>query len=179
MPALFVILSGLPASGKTTLARSLAPRLRLPLIDKDDILESLFEGLPAITPSMRDALSRKSDGIMQDRARDSSGAVLVSFWRKPNHAGSGGTPSGWLRDLGGRLIEIHCTCDAEIARARFLARSRHAGHNDAERIPALVAQFKELAGRYPLGIGQLIEVAVDRHLDVDAVVQRITQLAAG
>jgi dephospho-CoA kinase len=40
---LFVVVSGLPGSGKTTLGRRLAPALDLPLIDKDDILNRLFE----------------------------------------------------------------------------------------------------------------------------------------
>jgi shikimate kinase len=34
----FVVISGLPRSGKTTLGRRLAPALNLPFIDKDDIL---------------------------------------------------------------------------------------------------------------------------------------------
>ena len=41
-PPTFVVVSGLPASGKTTLAKSLALALGLRLLDKDDILESLF-----------------------------------------------------------------------------------------------------------------------------------------
>jgi shikimate kinase len=45
----FVVISGLPGSGKTTLGRRLAPALTLPFIDKDDILDRLFEskGSPA------------------------------------------------------------------------------------------------------------------------------------
>ena len=39
------MISGLPGSGKTTLARRLAPALKLPLIDKDDILKRLFESI--------------------------------------------------------------------------------------------------------------------------------------
>ncbi|WP_245771051.1 AAA family ATPase [Actinacidiphila guanduensis] len=41
----FVVVSGLPASGKSTLARGLAGRLGLPLIEKDAILESLYNSL--------------------------------------------------------------------------------------------------------------------------------------
>jgi len=39
----FVVVSGLPGSGKTTVAQALAPLLKLPLFDKDAILEQLFE----------------------------------------------------------------------------------------------------------------------------------------
>ena len=39
---LFVIVSGLPASGKSTIAVGLAEDLRLPLMDKDAYLEALF-----------------------------------------------------------------------------------------------------------------------------------------
>jgi predicted kinase len=175
---LFVILSGLPASGKTTLARLLAPRLALPLIDKDEILEGLFQGLARITPGMRTELSRQSDLIMQEMAQAMAGAVLVSFWQHPTHAGSSGTPSSWLRDLGDRIVEVHCSCDPETARARFVARSRHPGHNDAARIPTLVAQFQELAGRYPLGIGRLIEIDASQSTDVDSLVQTIKDQTA-
>jgi predicted kinase len=37
----------MPSSGKTTVAEGLAERLRLPLIAKDDIKESLYESLGA------------------------------------------------------------------------------------------------------------------------------------
>ena len=39
----FVVVSGLPASGKSTLGRALAAAWALPFIDKDEILEALFE----------------------------------------------------------------------------------------------------------------------------------------
>jgi len=56
----FVVVYGLPGSGKSTLARRLAGLLNLPVIDKDDILES--------------------DAILQDLAMASPSALLVSFW---------------------------------------------------------------------------------------------------
>jgi ATPase family associated with various cellular activities (AAA) len=45
-PCTFVVVSGPPASGKTTLARAIAPALGLPLIAKDTIKEALMSVLP-------------------------------------------------------------------------------------------------------------------------------------
>jgi predicted kinase len=42
---LLLIVTGAPGTGKTTLARRIARELRLPLIAKDDIKESLFDSL--------------------------------------------------------------------------------------------------------------------------------------
>ena len=44
-----MVLSGLPGSGKTTVARPLGEALGLPLLDKDHILEGLFESLGVST----------------------------------------------------------------------------------------------------------------------------------
>ena len=48
----FVVISGLPGSGKTTLARRLAQALNLPLIDKDDILELCLSRREWATPRL-------------------------------------------------------------------------------------------------------------------------------
>jgi glucokinase len=57
----FVVISKLPGSGKTTLARRLAPALNLPVIDKDDILTRFFESKGIGDVAWRRALSRESD----------------------------------------------------------------------------------------------------------------------
>ena len=93
----FVIVLGLPASGKTTLARQLAPALGLPLIDKDDILEWLFAVRGAGDAEWRRALSRESDAILQSAAMASDGAFLASFWHVPGMRPDSGTPTAWAR----------------------------------------------------------------------------------
>jgi predicted kinase len=61
----FVVVSGLPGSGKTTVGRHLAAALDLPLLDKDAILEGLFERKGIGDTAWRRALSRESDSILQ------------------------------------------------------------------------------------------------------------------
>jgi thymidylate kinase len=145
-PRPFLLISGIPGSGKTTLAHQLAAALTLPVIDKDDILERLFESKGVGDAAWRRALSRESDKILVKEAEASSGAVLVSFWRVPGMSPQSGTPIGWLASLHGCVVNIHCSCDPQVAARRFLQRKRHPGHLDGERsYPKVAASFRELA----------------------------------
>jgi len=130
----FVLVSGLPGSGKSTLARRLAPLLHLPVLDKDDILERLFEAEHAVDAVSRRRLSRESDAQLQMQARASDGgAILVSFWRLPGMAVNSGTSTAWLSELAAAIVHIECVCPPELAAQRFLDRRRHAGHLDDQR----------------------------------------------
>lgn len=164
----YVIFTGLPASGKTRLARSIAPSLSLPVVDKDEILEALYDALGTGDAAWRDALSRASDDVMFRAARALRDAALVSFWRREAVSESSGTPTGPLAELPGSVVEVFCRCDPEVAARRFVARTRHPGHLDAttgyhERL----ARFRSLAGAYPVGLGEV--VTVDTSADADAL----------
>src|SRR5690348_5875164 len=79
----FVLVSGAPAAGKTTLARSLAPLLGLSLIAKDDIKEALFDALGGPPGDL--AWSRKVGGAAMETlwrlAEQSAGAILEANFR--------------------------------------------------------------------------------------------------
>jgi predicted kinase len=169
----FVVVSGLPASGKTTLAVSLAESLRLPLFDKDDILEALFERAGPVDAAARQRLSRMSDDVLARIAAVSHGAVIVSHWRHERSAETSGTPVAWLRALSATLIEVHCVCPPAIAERRFRARQRHPGHNDAARSPGLADQFQRLAALGPLGLGATISVRTGEPCDIAGIVREI------
>jgi tRNA uridine 5-carbamoylmethylation protein Kti12 len=112
----FVVISGLPGSGKTTLGRQLAPVLSLPLIDKDDILDRLFE-LKGIGDAAWRALSRESDVILQNEATNSKGAILASLWHSRGMPSDSGTPTDWLDAPSYDVINLHCACELRLQRA--------------------------------------------------------------
>ena len=171
----FVIVSGLPASGKTSLARRIGPALGLPVIDKDDVLESLFAERGAGDASVRRRLSRESDVLLERAAKEApGGAILVSFWHVPGMPAESGTPTDWLADLSAPLVDLHCVCAPDVAARRFARRRRHPGHLDAERSPdeieAWIAGLARLAG---VGVGREVRVDTTEEPDLEPVLRSV------
>lgn len=163
MSRVFVVVSGIPGSGKTTLARPLAAALGLPLIAKDAIKEALFEDLGIGDVEWSKRLGRASIRTVYALAADAGRAVLESSWN-PEWS----PPE--LRALGAPLIEVRCECPPEVAVARRRARLglRHPGHHDHGR--DLGASKRELP---PLGIGPVVAVDTAAAVDVAAVAAQV------
>jgi shikimate kinase len=183
----FVVVSGIPGSGKTTVARTLAPLLRLPLFDKDVILEQLFDAKGVGDASLRRQLSRESDALLQSAVASSTGAVVASFWHVAGMAADSGTPTEWLGALSRTLVNVHCHCPSQLAAARLIQRSRHPGHLDRTRsIVEVLARIREIPRHSSLGVGEPVVIdttnAVEPALmlrDVEAAFTRcLTRLAA-
>lgn len=130
-----VIVSGLPASGKTTLARRLAAELRLPLFARDDIKERLFDRLGW---SDR-AWSRQLGGASWESlfwAVEAQLAVGQSCIAESNfYPETDGPRITELRErCAFRTIEIHCYAEGHVLVERYLGRvadgTRHPGHID-------------------------------------------------
>ncbi|SHN14171.1 AAA family ATPase [Actinacidiphila paucisporea] len=132
----YVVVSGLPGSGKSTLARGLAARLGLAVIDKDVLLESLYDSLGVRPEPWRHRLSRAADDLLYAQAALAPGAVLDNWW----HPDTAPAPLHRLRGPHGRLVQVHCDCDVAVAAARFQARRRHPGHLDPVHTPEQVAE---------------------------------------
>jgi predicted kinase len=173
----FVVVSGLPASGKSTVAKALAASLELPLLDKDTLLEALFETTSVPDVQIRRELSLRADSEFQKQASRAGSAVLASWWKHPRSPVDSGTPTEWLARLPGTHVEVHCNCSPAAAAERFVSRKRHPGHLDGRWSNLeLLASFKQQASFGPLGFGRLIEVETESTLELSALLRTVAQV---
>ena len=146
---LVLIITGPPASGKTTLGRQLAAALCLPYLSKDLFKETLFESL-----GWHDRDWSRRLGVASLALLFRSAAALLeagqSVALESNFYAGWDTPQ--LRALGERyacrFVQVVCTAPGPTLVERFERRARsgerHPGHADAasldELLPRLLAE---------------------------------------
>jgi len=119
-----VLVTGIPGSGKTTLAAPLAAALELPLLSKDAIKVALWDALGPGDRAWSRQLGVAASVALRSLVTSSSCAVVDHF-----------VPSEFVADwrLPG-VVEVHCSCPAEMARRRYAERQRHPCHFDADQL---------------------------------------------
>jgi predicted kinase len=165
-----VIVTGPPASGKSTLAGKLAADLQIPLFSKDGFKETLFDSLGwedrawsrklgvagyhllNYTVGVELAAGRSVMIEANFDPRVSSAALLDIYRRFPFHA-----------------VQIVCRAEVEVLKRRFLERDatgvRHPGHVDTQAFAELLESIQRSYG--PLDLpGTAFEVETN---DLDAV----------
>jgi predicted kinase len=169
-----VVVTGPPAAGKTTIARELAARLRLPLIAKDTIKEALFDALGTGDLAWSRRLGEGTYLAMLRLAEESvaAGASLVleaNFVRRSEFAdGLVALPAGF--------VQVHCSAPLEVLLERYGSRTRHPGHIDHERGQALREAVE--SGRHePLDLpGETIRIDTAGPVDFAALADRVAAL---
>ncbi len=145
--ATLVVVSGAPATGKTTLARELGSRLGLVVLGKDALKEALADavGMPAdVAASAR--LGAAAYAALFTLAREllagDVGVIVESNFRRDNSE----MELAGVATVATSVHLIHCTAPADLIVQRYGARLRHAAHLDEHRHDAIRADLT--AGRY-------------------------------
>ena len=131
-----VFITGLPACGKTTLARALAMEFTLPIVAKDEFKELLFDTLGSKDRAWSSQLGAASFAIfyktIDTMLMTKTTFIVEADFSRPDLARA--TLKQLLRDKPHRVIEFNLVCDGnalfERFKARSLAGSRHPGHVD-------------------------------------------------
>ncbi len=155
-PLLLIVL-GLPCTGKTTLARRLAADLRLPLVAKDGIKETLFGTLGWSDRAWSRRLGMATYALIYHlvEAQLSAGrSLIVESPFDPQHATR--EFLALKNKYGFRPVQVLCWAEDDVLVQRFTARAasgeRHPGHVDHLN----AAEFEETLRRgqaRPLDIG--------------------------
>ena len=157
---MFVVVTGAPAAGKTTLSSELAHELGLPRLAKDTLKRGLLEVLTADDLDDTRRIGAAAVRALLALAAEHRAAVLDSVWVAADSAER-------LRALPGPVVEVFCDCALLELRSRYRSRAEQRSGRpddfDLERPEAELwndRSLRPLAGGWPV-------VTVDTGVDVD------------
>lgn len=171
---LLVVVTGMPASGKSTVAELLADRLSLPLVAKDEIKELLYETVGTGDVAFSGRLGGAAYALVFSTAASILRAgrpviVEANFFCGSAEHGLAALPRH-------RAVQIHCAAPLDMLVERYRGRARHPGHNDGVKVDELAARLASGA-HDPLDLdGELIQLDTSSPLDGDALVSRVGAL---
>ena len=148
MKTTVILITGHPATGKTTLAHYLAEELELPLVCKDQIKESLVDTLGAASTEASRQLSSAAWTLLYMQVENllkASVSHLVESNFDPIFAN--GRWQTFKQMYNFRLIQVRCTTEPEALLQRYRLRiqtgKRHTGHVDASREPEFLVSIQQ------------------------------------
>lgn len=173
MQSRIVVISGRPASGKSTVARPLAEALGFALLTKDDIKESLFTSLNGQPDDL--AYSRRIGSAAMDLlwalAPHCPQLVLEANFRTRSPF-ERMQLAALLHQTGARVVEIHCRVPLEEAARRFAQRARDERHHPAHALKEIsLDQLAECSD--PFALSPVIIIDTSQAVDLPAVVAQV------
>lgn len=169
-PPLVVVVTGPPASGKSTIAEAIARGLPAPLLAKDPIKEALFDGLGSGDAAWSRKLGIATYGILflqlEQEIRAGRSCVLEANF---DHDEASSELAALQARAPFRALQFVCTASRDVLLERYVARSgsRHRGHVDEARLEDVTESID--AGRWrALELdGELIQIDTTDWKDVD------------
>lgn len=160
-------MSGYPASGKSTLAAALAERLDFALISKDQLLGVMYDAMGGTPgdPAFSIRTGKGAWAAFWMLSRRCPLAVLDTNI-KPDDPFA----RARVAEIDGIVVEVHCQCPLEIAKARYAERARTPW--PAQRDVTLEDAHAALYGR-PLGLERRVVVDASGPVDLDAVASQV------
>lgn len=161
-----ILVNGIPASGKSSVARPLSARLGCPLMTLDTVKDPLFEHFGVGDREHNRKLGRASYAAIFRAVGDwpDPSSVVVDAWfgfQPPEvleqHLAAAGID---------RTAEIWCHAPSQVLAERYRARlgQRSAGHPGESYIPELVELSRHAA---PIRRGPVFEVETTRPVPID------------
>ena len=134
-----IIIAGMPATGKSTLARSLSEAFSFPILEKDDIKQEMFDTIGYRDLTEKRALDVAANAILLRCAEailsKSQPLIVVNDFDS--------SMSGKVQDMidrsGCRCVTVFLNGDPDVLYERYVARDamkvRHLGHTFIDRYP--------------------------------------------
>lgn len=130
-----IIFCGLPASGKTTLAKEISKRLNIFCLHKDALKERMYTLLDGKTLEDSRRYGKCVIEMILSLAEDSIKNDVDIIVESPfNHPDNPKRFQGWLEKYDIDFRIIICSIDEEERKRRHETRARHPGHHDQERL---------------------------------------------
>jgi predicted kinase len=159
-----IIVSGLPATGKTTLSKGIAESLKLPLLSKDEIKEILFDDIGHGDRGWGEKLNIPTYNLLnhfvEQELRAGRSVVIESPYDDDFPCK---TYEAWQAKYNFVCLQVICFAQPNVLIDRFTARiddpDRHPGHNDEAAFEDFKRSIKSAGKIKPLSLrGEIYEL---------------------
>lgn len=163
MEDVVVVVTGIPGSGKTTLANALSVQMGWPLISKDVVKEALFDALGTGDLQWSQRLGRAGHLVMYSLAATIPRVILEAHFQR-------GLAEPEILALNRRMVQVYCRCPIDVAAERYRRRiddpNRHAGHLPEHQSDDVIERWMKDAPA-PLDLPDALLIEIDTTVPVD------------
>lgn len=134
-----ILIAGMPATGKSTVAKKLKEHFGYPILEKDEIKEALFDTIGYRNLPEKRQLDRAATAVLMQTAegllKSGCSLILVNNFE----SAMSGQVQGMIDRCGCRTVMMFLDGDPDILHARYVERDsqkvRHPGHTFIDRYP--------------------------------------------